>query len=91
MDLNEKRKAIHEAISDAVSEADSQVVTGWALVYETIDEDGDRDLKLLSSDATGMNILPEWSGTGWLRYGFEELEWDMIESEEVPDEELEDD
>lgn len=82
MDDSDKRKAIHEALSSAISEADNAMVSGWVLVVEKVTGD-QRELELISSAATPENALPEWTGRGWLDHAQSWLEWD---DEDVPDE-----
>lgn len=75
MDELEKRSAIHEAISEAISEADDAMVSGWVLIVEKV-IGGVRELELVSSDATSDHALPEWTGRGWLKHVDDEMEWD---------------
>jgi hypothetical protein len=86
MDLKQQRQQIHESISDTVNEVDQSVVTGWVLVFEGMDENGDRSIQTLSSDATGYHELPEWTARGWIDWAAEDLAAPVLFRDPDPEE-----
>ena len=94
-DFDTLRSKLHETIIDVVGEEEAAplLVSGWILIYEGIEEDEERSLTVLSSDATGDRDLSPWVGEGLLRhvaanYGMYDGSWvDTDDSEEYDDDE----
>ena len=61
------REDMHENIADTFKEnTEHEAVTGWILLVETRDSDGDRVFHAVSADIFGDRDLAPWTARGWL-------------------------
>lgn len=64
-----QRRLVHQALEEVLQLEDRpRVLAGWALVLETVDEDGGRTLSSMSGDAVGETDLTPWAAEGLFRY-----------------------
>lgn len=88
-DFDVLRAKLHECISEVISEEEDldQMLSGWVLIYESVLTDSERSLTVLTSDATGSEGLPPWTGEGFLHhvarnYEFYDGDFSPIEDED---------
>lgn len=86
----ELRARLHEAVSDHVElnpDTTGSVLTGWLLVFETVDAEGVRGFHSRSGDAIGDRSLPPWTAEGWARYAAADgmFEWSRGDDDDDDD------